>query len=68
MVEKKNVKQEIEELEKKLESLKASVKTEPEQKKDSFLEEAFRVLGTNHNWKFVLGLFLGWLVVWYFSH
>jgi len=64
--EKKNTKQEIEELEKKLESLKQSAKKE--EKKESFLEEAFRILGTNHNWKFVAGAIFAWLILWIFNH
>lgn len=81
MVETKTVKQQIEELEKNLELLKAQqelaqkvaklrqLKKKPEPEvKERLTFEVLRVLKTNYNWKFVAGAIFAWFILWLFSH
>lgn len=47
---------------------KDPAKKQLEKPKERMTQEIFRVLKQDHNWKLVLGVFLGWAVAWYFSH
>lgn len=67
MVETKDVNKEIEELEKKLMDLKATIKKEPEVK-ERLTFEVIRILKTNYNWKFVAGAIFAWFILWIFNH